>query len=120
VADGTLELDGPGWKGHVGEIRLIVGRPFQRRGLGMRMARELYLLAARKGLEEIVVKMMEPQKAAISIFERLGFRKDATFSAYVKDQAGTKQNLIVMRCDLNSLWEKLEDYFAATDWQRTR
>ena len=45
VADGALELEGHGWKEHVGELRLIVAREHQRNGLGMLMARELYHLA---------------------------------------------------------------------------
>ncbi|GAG24318.1 unnamed protein product, partial [marine sediment metagenome] len=44
VADGAVELAGKEWTAHVGEIRLIVSRPFQRQGLGMLMARELYTL----------------------------------------------------------------------------
>jgi len=38
VADGALELEGHGWKQHVGELRLIVAREHQRNGLGMLMA----------------------------------------------------------------------------------
>ena len=120
VADGTLELGGEGWEEHIGELRLIVARPFQRKGLGMRMARELYLLAAKDNVEEIVVRVMRPQIAAQRIFKRLGFSEDAILSDYGKDPRGEKQDLIVMRCDLKSLWKELEDYFADTDWQRTR
>ncbi|MFQ6113003.1 MAG: GNAT family N-acetyltransferase [bacterium] len=120
VADGSLELEGHGWKEHVGELRLIVARPFQRKGLGMLMARELYLLAASEKVEEIVVKMMRPQISAHSIFKKLGFCEDVTLREYVKDLGGTKQDLIIMRCDLKSLWREMEDYLAETDWQRTR
>jgi ribosomal protein S18 acetylase RimI-like enzyme len=120
VADGALELGGQGWKSHIGELRLIVSPRFQRLGLGMRMARELYLLAAKDNVEEIVVRMMKPQKAAHKIFKRLGFHEDAMLHDYVKDLTGTKQDLIVMRCSLKELWQELEDYFADTDWQRMR
>jgi RimJ/RimL family protein N-acetyltransferase len=120
VADGALELEGGTWKGHMGEVRLIIAQPFQRRGLGVIMARELYFLAVSEKIEEVVVKMMRPQLAAHSIFRRLGFREDATLRDYVLDQFGKRQDLILMRCDLKALWEEMEDYFAKTDWQRTR
>ncbi|MFC1542971.1 GNAT family N-acetyltransferase [Candidatus Neomarinimicrobiota bacterium] len=120
VADGSLELETPDWKKHVGEIRLIVARSFQRKGLGRLMARELYLLAARKKVEEIVVKMMRPQTAAISIFHSLGFTEDATLTDYAEDLSGSKQDLIVMRCDLKALMTEMEDYMADSDWQRMR
>ena len=120
IADGSLELETQEWKRHIGEIRLIVAHPFQRKGLGMLVARELYLLAARKKVEVIVVKMMRPQVAAISIFHRLGFSEDATLTDYVEDLSGSKQDLIVMRCDLRTLMKEMEDYIADSDWERTR
>ena len=73
VADGSLESEGEGWKQHIAELRLIVAHPYQHRGLGKLMARELYLLAASKRVEEIVVKMMGPQRRAKTIFKKLGF-----------------------------------------------
>jgi L-amino acid N-acyltransferase YncA len=86
----------------------------------MLMARELYRLATRAGVEEIVVKMMRPQIAARKIFRRLGFQEEVLLPDYVKDRGGKIQDLIVMRCNLAALWQKLEDYFAHSDWQRTR
>jgi L-amino acid N-acyltransferase YncA len=120
AADGVLELEGHGWKEHVGELRLFVSRGYRRKGLGMLMARELYKLASRAKVEEVVVKMMRPQIAARKIFRRLGFHEEVVLPDYVKDRGGRVQDLIVMRCDLASLWQLLEDYFAASDWQRTR
>lgn len=120
VADGTLEFSSEGWKEHVGELRLIVGRPHQRKGLGTLMARELYLLAASAKVEEIIVKIMRPQKSALSIFRRLGFREEASLHDYVQDQAGRRQDLILMRCDLEALWQEMEDSLASSDWERTR
>ncbi len=120
IADGSLELEILERKKHIGEIRLIVARPFQRKGLGTLMSRELYLLAARKRVEEIIVKMMRPQTAAISIFRRLGFSEDTTLADSVEDLSGLKQDLIVMRCDLKALMKEMEDHLVESDWQRTR
>jgi L-amino acid N-acyltransferase YncA len=120
VADGALELQGPGWKEHVGELRLIVARPNQRKGLGMLMARELYRLAAAEKVKEIVVEMMRPQVAAQSIFRKLGFREGGVLPGHVRDLKGKKHDLVVMRCDMEALWQELEDYVGGMDWQRTR
>jgi L-amino acid N-acyltransferase YncA len=120
AADGALELTGEDWKKHVGEIRLIVARPFRRQGLGALVARELYELAAASRVEEIIVKMMRPQEAARSIFKRLGFEAETVLPEYVKDLGGSKQDMIIMRCDLEALWQKMEDFLATGDWQRTR
>jgi L-amino acid N-acyltransferase YncA len=120
VAEGALELEPHPWKKHVGELRIIVARSCQRKGLGMRMARELYHIAARRRLEELIVKMMRPQIGARKIFRRLGFQEVLVMPDYVTDLTGKKQDFILMRCDLEALWQELEDYFAKFDWQRTR
>ncbi len=120
VADGTLELAHHEWAAHVGELRLIVARSFQRRGLGMVMARELYGLAAAQKVEQILVSMMRPQVAARNIFRKLGFREEVMLPDHVRDRSGITQDLIMMRCDLKAMWAELEDFFADFDWQRTR
>ena len=120
VADGALELETEEWEEHMAEIRLIVAHPYQRRGLGMIMARELFALASGRNVEEIVVKFMEPQSSARKVFEKLGFHEDSVLHNYVKDIDGIKHDLVLMRCDLKSLWEKLDDYISNFDWQRTR
>jgi len=120
VADGALELAGHGWEEHVAELRLIVGREYQRKGLGMLMARALYFLAASEKVEEIVVRMMRPQVAARGIFRKLGFHEEVLLPEYVRDRGGKKQDLVLMRCDLESLWRELEDHIGGGDWQRTR
>lgn len=120
VADGSLEISDEEWKRHVGELRLIVAQPYRRKGVGALMARELYLLAASAKMEQIIVKMMRPQEAAQSIFRRLGFHEEASLHDYVQDRAGRKQDLILMRCDLEALWQEMEDFLASGDWQRTQ
>ena len=120
VADAALELKGLGWKEHVGELRLIVAHPYQRKGLGTLMARELYELADSHRVEEIIVRMMRPQVGARRIFRKLGFQESVMLPEYVKDLHGTKQDLIVMRCDIRSLWREMEDLVVLSDWRRNR
>jgi len=120
VADGSLERSPEEWKKHVGELRLIVAQPYKRKGLGRLMARELFLLAASAKMEEILVRMMRPQKAARSIFRRLGFHQEVVLPDYVVDLKGEKQDMIIMRCDLEAVWREMEDFLATGDWERTR
>jgi L-amino acid N-acyltransferase YncA len=120
VADGSLELQSDAWKEHVGELRLIVARPYQRKGLGMLLARELYALANKHKLEEIVVRMMRPQRGARRIFRRLGFQEMTILPDYVKDIHGKKQDLIVMRSDVAALWREWKDHIEVSDWRRMR
>jgi len=120
VADGALELSGEEWRRHQGEVRLIVARPFRRKGLGMIMIRELYFLAAARNVATIVAKMMRPQKAAQTIFHRLGFREEALLADYVKDLTGRTQDLLIMTCDLGDMWTELDHFCSDSDWERCR
>ena len=115
VADGALELSHFGWERHIAELRLVVATPYQRKGLGMLMAGALYDLAASAGIEEIVVKMMASQTAALRIFHKLGFRDEVVLRDYVKDMKGTRKDLVLMRCRLEDLWHRDEEFVHETD-----
>ena len=120
VADGLLELEERKWSKHFAEIRVLISDKYRRKGLGMLITRELYSLAISKNVEEIIIKIMKPQKSAISICKRMGFKQEAVLPDYVKDLEGTKQDLIIMRCNINEMWKELEGYLEDSDWQRTR
>ena len=120
VASGALELSGEGWSRHQGEIRVIVARPFQHRGLGTIMIRELYFIAVLNQITTIVARMMRPQAGAQKIFRRLGFHEETMLPDFVKDLQGGSQDLIVMTCDMNALWKELDRTFNESDWQRCR
>ena len=81
---------------------------------------EVWLAEHRLLSRPAAIKMMRPQVAALSIFKRLGFREELAMPGYVKDLSGERQDLIVMRCDLEALWQELESYMVDSDWQRSR
>lgn len=120
VASGALELSGDAWSKHQGEIRVIVAHPFQKRGLGTIMIRELYFLAVQNRVQTIVARMMRPQVGAQKIFRRLGFREESMMPDFVKDIQGSSQDLIVMACDVKELWEQLDRTFSESNWKRRR
>ncbi len=120
VASGALELSGEAWSKHQGEIRVIIARPFQHRGLGTIMIRELYFIAVQNQIQTIVARMMRPQVGAQKIFRRLGFREETMLPDFVKDIKGGAQDLIVMTCDVKDLWKQLDRTFSESDWQRCR
>lgn len=112
VSDAALELRPHGWERHLADFRLIVADEYQRKGLGMLMAEELYSMALAEQVEEMLIELMVPQTNARKIFQRLGFEEDVVLKNFVKDIHGKKQDLVIMRCDLNKIWDKLESYFS--------
>jgi RimJ/RimL family protein N-acetyltransferase len=120
IAIGVLELGGDDWRKNLGELRVVVARDFQRKGLGLMMLRELYCIAVEHKVEKIVVKMMRPQIAARKICKKLGFREEIFLPAYVKDQDKKDQDLIIMTCNIDELWREFELIYKDSDWRRCR
>jgi len=120
VADGALHLEGHGWGDNVAEIRLIVARDWQRTGLGTLLTRELFHLASQCRVDRIIARLMRPQIGAHRIMKRLGFSEEFLIPEHVRDQDGTWQDLIIMRCPLEDLWREMESDFQSSDWRRHR
>jgi L-amino acid N-acyltransferase YncA len=120
VADGRLELSVEEWRKDQGELRVIVAKNCQHKGLGTIMLRELYYLAAQKNVKEVIVKIMRPQKAARAICHKLGLREETVLPDYVRDISGKKQDMIVMRGDMKDFWKELEQFYQVSDWRHHR
>lgn len=116
VADGALEFSGDRWRGHMGEIRVIVDPGFRSQGLASMLIRELFLEAQKRGLEKVVMKMLAPQKNMRAICEHLGFRVEATLPDYARDQDGQLQSLIVMSCTLDEYWKAMKEAHHESSW----
>ncbi len=115
VGDATLHMQSHGWMRHVGEIRLVVAREYQKKGLGTLLARELFLNAVRRGLLKIEALAMEDQIGAIRSLEKLGFKKEGVLKDYVLDIKGNKHNLIILSHNTDELWKRMEDMIIDTD-----
>lgn len=120
IARGGLELAHDDWRKHQAELRLIVARDYQRKGVGLMLARELYYQAVENGVKTLVAKMMKPQTGAKNLVTKLGFHQEAVIPDYVEDQFGRLQDLIIMTCDMESFWKELEQTYKDTDWSRCR
>lgn len=120
VADGALHLEGHGWGDNTAEIRLIVAHDWQRTGLGTLLARELFHLASQNRVDRVMARLMRPQVGAHRIMRRLGFSEEFLIPEHVRDQDGTWQDLFIMRCPLEDLWQEMESNFQSSDWRRHR
>ncbi len=114
IGDATLHKNLGGWMKHVGTIRMVVAREFQKHGVGSILANELFLHALKSGLEKIVAEMMETQQGAKKVFEKLGFKQEAVFHGHVRDQIGVRHDLLVLTKDLEDFWANIQthEYFS--------
>src|SRR6201993_4146752 len=76
VGCGTLVRDPHSWSPHVGEIRMVVSNDARGQGLGGGLPQETFALALGADLEKLTVQMTVDQRAAITLFEGLGFRAE--------------------------------------------
>jgi L-amino acid N-acyltransferase YncA len=120
IADGNLELSVEAWRKDQGELRVIVAKNSQHKGLGTIMLRELYNLAAQNNVKTVIVKIMRPQKAARAICHKLGLLEETVIPDYVRDISGKKQDMIIMRGDMKEFWKELEHFYQDSDWGHHR
>jgi len=100
VGDATLQRRPTYWLQHVAEVHVVVGQGYRRVGLAHNLLYELFDLARDQGIETLLAEMMSEQVAALSLFERLGFKREAIFRRLVKDLHGKKHDLVIMTRDL--------------------
>lgn len=103
----SVHLNQARWTRRVGEIRLNAGSGFRGRGLGRRLASEIFELAMSLGLRKLTAQMTPDQTAARAAFERLGFRVEAVLTDWVEDRTGRTRDLLVMTHDLSGFTDQV-------------
>lgn len=120
IGDATLHRRTTEQPTDIGEVRIVIDRDFRRRGLGKRLAREIYYLALSKKMNRLVAEVVEDQHAVIKTFEILGFRRERVLENQAKDLHGKKHNLVVMTEDVDALWNAIEDLLRKDMADRSR
>lgn len=110
VANATLHRHPPGWRSHVGTIRVVVAEDFRERGLARAMAAEVFQNAIAAKLEKLVAEMLTDQHDARRVFSRLGFREEAVLKDHVLDADNVPHDLLIMTNDVNTLWQKWVEF----------
>jgi L-amino acid N-acyltransferase YncA len=103
--DGELQamlsvFPGALWSSHVGELRLLVGEQFRRRGLGRRLARYGLAQALRLGLRKIMVEVVADKEGDIAMFESIGFVAEALLRDHICDREGNLRDLVLLSHDV--------------------
>ncbi|MBV8700770.1 GNAT family N-acetyltransferase [Bradyrhizobium sp.] len=110
VGCGTLVRDPHSWSPHVGELRMVVSPEVRGQGVGRALSQETFALALDAGLEKLTVQMTVDQRAAIVLFESLGFRAEGLLRDQVRDIDGKKHDIVVFGHDVAQVRAQLEAY----------
>jgi RimJ/RimL family protein N-acetyltransferase len=110
VGCGTLVRDLHSWSPHVGEIRMVVSLDVRGQGVGRALSQETFALALGAGLEKLSVQMTVDQRAAIALFESLGFKAEALLRDHVRDVDGKTHDIVVLGHNVAQVRAQLEAY----------
>ena len=110
VGCGTLVRDSRSWSPHVGEIRMVVSLDVRGKGVGRALSQETFALALGSGLEKLSVQMTVDQRAAITLFESLGFKAEALLRDHVRDVDGKKHDIVVLGHNVAQVRAQMEAY----------
>ena len=110
VGCGTLVRDQHSWSPHVGEIRTVVSLAVRGKGVGRALSQETFALALGAGLDKLTVQMTVDQRAAIALFESLGFKAEALLRDHVRDVDGQTHDIVVLGHKVAQVRARMEAY----------
>jgi RimJ/RimL family protein N-acetyltransferase len=110
VGCGTVVRDPHSWSPHVGEIRMVVSLDVRGQGVGRALSQETFALALGAGLEKLSVQMTVDQRAAIALFESLGFKAEALLRDHVLDVEGKTHDIVVLGHNVTQVRAQMEAY----------
>jgi RimJ/RimL family protein N-acetyltransferase len=110
VGCGTLVRDPHSWSPHVGMIRMVVSLDVRGQGVGRALSQETFALALGAGLEKLCAQMTVDQRAAIAVFESLGFKAEALLRDHVRDLEGKTHDIVVLGHNIAQFQAQLEAF----------
>jgi L-amino acid N-acyltransferase YncA len=106
----ALIRDPLSWSPHVGELRVLVSPTVREKGLGRLLIQEAFRKALALDLKKLIAQMTVDQKAAIAIFEELGFRGEALLRDHVRDRDGGTHDIVILSHDVARVHNHLAAY----------
>ena len=108
VGIATVGREGLHWTRHVAELRVLVAESMRGRHLGRLLTEQAFALAKQLGVKKRVAQMTTDQRAAIAVFSRMGFRREARLSRHAIDRDGVLHDLQIMSLDVDAFRARLD------------
>jgi N-acetylglutamate synthase-like GNAT family acetyltransferase len=106
----TIIRDPLSWASHVGEMRVIVDPSMRGKGLGQKLTQECFVVAIDMGVEKMTAQMTADQRAAIAVFEGMGFHPEALLLDQVRDRDGKKHDIVILGHDVAAFHARMTAY----------
>jgi L-amino acid N-acyltransferase YncA len=108
VGAATVGREGLSWSRHVAELRVLVAESMRGKRLGRLLTEQAFANARKMGVKKMVAQMTTDQRAAIAVFSRMGFRREARLARHAIDRDGVLHDLQIMSLDVDAFRARLD------------
>jgi L-amino acid N-acyltransferase YncA len=89
---------------------MVVSLDVRGKGVGRALSQETFALALGAGLDKLTVQMTVDQRAAIALFESLGFQAEALLRDHVREVDGRTHDIVVLGHKVAQVRARMEAY----------
>ena len=108
VGYASVASDRLSWTRHVAELRVLISPSMRDKRLGRLLTEQAFALAKERGVKKMMAQMTTDQEAAIKVFSRMGFQKEARLRNQVMDRDGALHDLQIMSLDVEEFQAKID------------
>ena len=108
VGYASVASDRLSWTRHVAELRVLISPSTRGKRLGRLLTEQAFALAKERGVKKMMAQMTTDQEAAIKVFSRMGFQKEARLRNQVMDRDGALHDLQIMSLDVEEFQAKID------------
>ena len=104
----SVATDRLGWTRHVAELRVLISHEMRGKNLGRLLTEQAFALAKQRGVKKMMAQMTTDQEAAVKVFTRMGFQREARLRNQVMDRDGALHDLQIMSLDVDEFQAKID------------
>lgn len=114
VRDGAIvgyagvNSDRMSWTRHVAELRVLVSASMRGKQLGRLLTEQAFALARDRGVKKMMAQMTTDQTAALKVFGRMGFQREARLRNQVMDRDAGLHDLQIMSLDVDEFQARID------------
>jgi L-amino acid N-acyltransferase YncA len=108
VGYASVASDRLSWTHHVAELRVLISPSMRGKRLGRLLTEQAFALAKERGVKKMMAQMTTDQEAAVKVFTRMGFQREARLRNQVMDRDGALHDLQIMSLDVDEFQAKID------------
>jgi RimJ/RimL family protein N-acetyltransferase len=115
IGEAVLENLRLGWLRKTGGLRIRILPAYRTTVFAGRLMREIFLLAARHGMNNVICHVLHDDEDMLGILKELNFTPEATLKNHAVDMHDNPHDVFVLTFSLRKMWQALEETVRKTD-----